>query len=512
MITDTLQTLKFRTRAALAFAGGLCVALSMPPLHLWPLLIAGLSFLFIALHRETGKRALAIGWCFGFGHFLLGLFWIGNALLVPGNEFLWAWPFAVLGLPLALAFFPALGCWAAARLVPLSGWRGYAALTAGLMLSEWLRGHILTGFPWGLYGYGWAGVLPLVQSVSLFGVYGLSFLSILWGFLPGFLLVTRPARRVTVAALCIALLSLGGLYGWGAYRLSSPVENRDDIMVRVVQPNIAQEDKWNGNMAVPNLQKLVWNSSSDFLPGKRYAIIWPETAITDYIAADPNASDFIRSEIFPPGRNGYLFSGVLRHATAADGKPAYFNSLVAYDRELQPAATYDKSHLVPFGEYIPFQRFIPLRPVVQFSGFTPGDGVKTAFTGSFPGFSALICYEVIFPGRVAKKAPAPEWIINATNDGWYGDSPGPYQHLAKAIFRAVEEGVPLVRSANTGISAIINPHGRVLGRIGYNTAGYIDAPLPRPVLPQTPYSRYGDFFTYALFLSLLCFIWITRRG
>jgi len=432
---------------------------------------------------------------------------------VPGNSFLWVWPFAVLGLPVGLAIFTGLAAYTAARFADLKTGRGFAALGLALMVSEFLRGHILTGFPWDLFAYGWAGILPIVQSVSLIGVYGLTFLTIFWCTLPGFLLVSQASRRAAIIAAAMVIISLGGLYGWGWHRLSSnPTQSHDDIIVRVVQPNIPQEEKWDNSRTVPNLQKLVWNSSADTIPDKTYAVIWPETAITDYIATDPNASDFIRSEVFPAGRRGYLISGVQRHEQTPEGKPEYFNSLVAYDNALHPQTIYNKSHLVPFGEYIPFQKFIPLTPIVKFSGFTPGEGVKTQLIPGFPGFSPLICYEVLFPGRVAEKTIRPEWIINVTNDSWYGNSPGPYQHLAKAVYRAVEEGLPLMRSANTGVSAIIDSYGRVQNKIAYNKEGYIDAPLPLPSSPQPFYGHYRDYFTYLLFFALTALIWITRRS
>lgn len=512
-LPNTLQNMTFRKRLGVAFLAGLVCALSMPPLGVWPLLFMGLSLFYMVLPGVVGKRAFALGWGFGFGYFLLALFWIGNALLVPGNDFIWVWPLAVVGLPFGLAIFTGLAMYAATRIADLKTWRGFAAFGLALMVSEFLRGHILTGFPWDLFAYGWAGVLPMVQSVSVFGVYGLTFLTILWCAVPGFLAASQASRRVTMITGAVAVVSLAGIYGWGAHRLSSnPAQFHDDIIVRVVQPNIPQEEKWDNARMVPNLQKLVWNSSADMIAGKNYAVIWPETAITDYIAQDPNAADFIRSEIFPAPRRGSLISGVLRHEKTADGQPQYFNSLVAYDHTLKPQTIYNKSHLVPFGEYIPFQKYIPLTPIVRFSGFTPGEGVKTQLIPGFPGFSPLVCYEVLFPGRVAEKTPRPEWIINVTNDSWYGNSPGPYQHLAKSIFRAVEEGLPLMRSANTGISAIIDSHGRVQNKINYNKEGYIDAPLPLPASPQTVYGLYKDYFSYILFFCLTGFIWITRRG
>jgi apolipoprotein N-acyltransferase len=507
-----LNSLSFRVRALLVFAAGAVMALSMPPTAWWPLLFFGLSFFYILLSPIKGWRAFFLGWLFGLGYFLVGLYWIGNALLVPGNTFLWVWPLAVLGLPVGLAIFTGAGCWLAARLADLKTWRGYAALIVCLIFVEWLRGHIFTGFPWNLYGYGWAGHLPMVQSVSLFGVYGLTLLTIAWCTLPGFLLASGQSRKVVSFSTIVLLLSLGCFYGWGWNRLNTnPPQSRDDVIVRVVQPNIPQDEKWDRELQVQNLQKIVRQSSADFISGKTYAVIWPETAISDYVAKDKNAADFIRDSIFLPGRHGFLISGVLRHEEDPDGKPRYSNSLVAYDTNLTPVATYNKSHLVPFGEYIPFQKFIPLKPVVQFSGFTPGDGIETQLVSGLPSFSGLVCYEVLFPGFVAEKTPRPEWIINVTNDSWYGDSPGPYQHLTKAVYRAVEEGLPLARAANTGVSAFIDSYGRIESKIGYNKTGYIDVALAKPALNATLYTQHKDLFVLMTGLALLIFIFRRTR-
>ena len=507
MIDRIFTALSFRLRCLLILLSGGVMALAMPPTNFWPLLFIGLSLFYGLLTAYRGWRAFLLGWLFGFGYFVIGLYWIGNALLVPGNDFKWAWPLAVLGLPFALAFFTGIAGWAAARIADLKTWRGYAAVIFCLMASEWLRGVLFTGFPWNLYGYGWAGMPELVQSVSLFGTYGLTLLTIAWGLLPGFLYVAGKSRRAGAAACAAMILLWAGLYGWGAHRLAeNPTRSDSAMMVRIVQPNIAQEDKWNSDRIVANIQKTVDLSAAPFLPGKIYAVIWPETAITDYVIRDPNAADFIRAALFPGNRPGYLLSGVLRHETDADGKPVYYNSLVAYDSDLIPEAIYDKAHLVPFGEYIPYQKYIPLRPVVQFSGFTAGQGVATQTLSALPSFSGLVCYEVLFPGRSALTEPRPHWIVNATNDGWYGDSPGPYQHLMQTVYRATEEGLPLARAANTGISALIDSYGRILHKTGYNKDGYIDAALPQRTENPTFYSRFREIPLLISMLGLGLFV------
>ncbi|MDB5492242.1 MAG: Apolipoprotein N-acyltransferase / Copper homeostasis protein CutE [Micavibrio sp.] len=466
-------------RALLTLMSGAVMALSAPPTALWPLLFVCLSSFYVLLSPLQGWRAFLSGWLFGFGYFLIGLYWIGNALLVPGNEFKWVWPLAIVGLPIGLAIFTGLAALAATRWGDFKTWRGYCVFVFCLMASEWLRGNILTGFPWNLYGYAWGHSPAMVQSASVFGVYGLTFLTALWACVPGALYLQRAKPAQWAVSGLIVILSMAALYGWGAMRLKDhPVQERNDVIVRVVQPNIPQQDKANPDLLIPNLRKLIEASAAPFVPGKTYAIIWPETAVSDYVMQDANVSDFIRKALMYDGANHFIIAGTLRHEDTADGKTSYYNSLVTYDNRLQPVSSYDKAHLVPFGEYIPFKDHIPLHPFVRFAGFTPGKGIATQSVSTLPPYSGLVCYEVIFQGEVSVNTPRPAWMINVTNDGWYGNSPGPYQHLTMAVFRAVEEGIPLIRSANTGISAIIDPYGRITKRIEYGVAGYADSPLP----------------------------------
>lgn len=509
-----LDKLSFRFRALAAFAAGAVMAFAMPPAGIWPLMFLCFSFFYMLLAGQSGLRAYALGWLFGFGYFLVGLYWIGNALLVPGNPFKWVWPLTIAGLPVLLAIFTGISCWAATRFANLRTWTGYIAFLGFVMAGEWLRGHIFTGFPWNLYGYAWARHLAMVQTVSVVGVYGLSLLTLAWAILPGFLFVSSPGRRNVSLAVLGLITTLNICWIWGSHRLdATPMQFHDDIIVRIVQPNIAQEDKWNGDKAAENLQKMIQHSAAPKTPGTKTITIWPETAISDFIAENENAALAIRQGVFGGNPDDRLIAGVLRHGTDEDGQPLYFNSLVLYDAQLKPLATYDKAHLVPFGEYIPLNNILPMKPFVDFSGFTPGTGLLTQNTDGTPPFSGLVCYEVIFPGAVTSAKKDAEWMVNVTNDGWYGDSAGPYQHLTKTVFRAVEEGLPLARSANTGISALIDPYGRVLGRIPYGTASFIDHPLPKPAPSATFYVLYGDIpVLSALALLLACVFFRGRRN
>lgn len=502
-----LDTMRFKLRCLAGFAAGAVASFAMPPFGWWPLMFLGLSLFYVLLAPVKGWRAWMLGWMFGCGYFIVGLYWIGNALLVPGNSFKWVWPLAIVGLQSGLAIFTAVGAGIAAKAADLRAWRGYVAFCLCLVSVEWLRGHILTGFPWNLYAYTWSGYLPMVQSVSVIGAYGLTLLTILWGSLPGYLYVIRARRKVIGGAALAVVASMAVLYGFGWERLANnPTHFRDDVIVRVVQPDIAQDEKWSAQKVVDNLHRIVEASQGGFIPGKTYVMVWPETAIADTVVENPNAAIFIRALLFPKGERRFLITGELRHMIAADGTPRYFNSLVTYNHDLEAqGAPYDKSHLVPFGEYIPFNDILPLHPFVKFSGFTPGKGIMTQHVGGVPPFSGLICYEVLFPGAVALNSPRPEWMVNVTNDGWYGDSPGPYQHLAIAQYRAAEEGLPMARSANTGISAFIDPYGRILDKIAYNVEGHVDVALPFATAEATFYGRYKDLtlLIAIVFMALL---------
>ena len=358
------------------------------------------------------------------------------------------------------------------------------------MASEWLRGHIFTGFPWNLYGYGWAHTLPMAQLAAIGGIYWLSLVTVLWAALPGFLAIwpQQKIRKAVLLALLVA--TMGGAWLYGSYRLKThPTDISNDAIVRLVQPNIRQEDKWNPHKRGENLEKLLTLSvagrENSLLPT---IIVWPETAISDYLLIDDTARAAIRAVLSGYEKPVILLAGTMRHERGPTDGMKYFNSLVAYDSRLQPVAIYNKSHLVPFGEYIPLQKYIPLEPVVKFSGFEKGGGPQTLRIPGFNlSFSPLVCYEIIFPGAVTGGEDRPDVIVNVTNDAWYGDSSGPRQHFIQAQFRAIEEGIPVIRAANTGISGIIDPAGRIIRRYRLGESAESDINLPRKLADATLY-------------------------
>lgn len=471
--------------------GGLTAAFSMPPAGLWPCLLIGVSVVFYQwFHAARYRAAFFHGYLFGIGYFTTGLWWIGNALLIEGNEFWWVWPISVIGLPALLSFFTGLSL-AIAKIffhqARLSTWIGFAAL---LTLSEMVRGTIMTGFPWNLYGYAWSRVPEMLQSASLFGSYTLTFLTLLLAAAPAFLWLARLDRVRRTAGAALAIVLTLSLYGYGAWRLSHETTYNDNVVVRVVQANIEQSMKWDASLIVPHFEKHLDLSAKAPIEQDLF-ILWPETAIPPMLLDNEIARDKIEALLTSQSTgNAYLLTGALVHKADETGE-RYYNALLAFDKRAEVRAAYAKTRLVPFGEFIPFQQWIPLRPVVQFQGFERGDGPNSYQIDNMPAFSPLVCYEIIFPGRVVDKDDRPALLAAVTNDGWYGDSAGPHQHFFQVTVRAIEEGLPAIRSANTGISGIIDPYGRIVAQSDLFAETAIDAMLPA-ALPPPPFARTGN--------------------
>ena len=513
MIFDFLQRLTLLRRCLICFFSGGAMALAMPPFGFWPMLFFGIGTFYLCLIGQKRWPAFFTGWAFGFGYFLAGLFWIANALLVPGNPFKWVWPLAILGLPVGLALFTGVAAWLSTLIARPETKRGMLAFIVCLGGSEFLRGHIFTGFPWNLYAYGWAKSPALSQVVSLVGAYGLSVLTIVICCVPAWILASHADRKTASITFLVLITVLNAWFMWGTERIrNNPAQFHDSVTIRIVQPNIAQEDKWNEEKLGQNLTSMIGHSTAPADSPEKTIIVWPETSISDFITSDPSGAQFLKQSLFDRLPGALLATGMLRHQTnRITGENQYYNSLVVLNSSLENLAVFDKTHLVPFGEYIPFKDIIPLTPFVAFSGFTPGSGLQTLTADKIPSFSPLVCYEIIFPGNVTDKNNRPEWIINVTNDGWYGDSPGPYQHMTMAIFRAIEEGIPVARSANTGVSVMIDPVGRVLKKIPYGAAGHFDTALPKRLENTTIYSRYGDTPLILFFVFALCALWMSRK-
>ncbi len=359
---------------------------------------------------------------------------------------------------------------------------------------------MLTGFPWNLAGNVWAFAPAVLQLAAVTGVWGLTLITVLAAAAPAVL--GEPAagagRRAFVGAmLALPLLAWGG----GALRLAAAPPLGSDVVegvgLRLVQPSIEQALKWRPAMRQDHVERQMRLSAAEGLAGISH-VIWAETAVPYLLTQEPELRARL-ARVVPEG--GLLITGAPRSG-AAEGAPRLWNSLHALAGDGGIVGTYDKHHLVPFGEYMPLRSLLGLSKLTAGSvDFAPGPGPLVLRLPGLPPVSPLICYEAIFPGRVLPAGPRPAWLLNLTNDAWFGTSSGPYQHFASARMRAVEEGLPLVRVANTGISAVVDAYGRTLGRLGLNRTGILDAPLPKPAERVTLYARLGDWS--ALILGLI---------
>lgn len=488
----------WRAVVAAAAAGSLA-ALAMPPLYWLPLAVLGIVAFVWLWQRAPGPRsALLYGWAWGTGHFAVGSYWILDAFFVPPADFELLGPPIVAGLALLLGFFPGLAAFAA-RLAadrwPRLGSRHRRLLLLALTwtVAEWLRGHVFTGYPWNPLGHVWAFAPPLLQAASLVGVYGLGTLT--------FLALAAPIAgwRASLAALGAVLLA-----GLGGVQMMRTPLGEPGPMVRIVQPNVEQAAKWRPENRARQVAELVRLSRQ---PGFDHVsiVVWPETAPP--FVVDPGSPALqVMAQAVPPG--GYLLTGAARSAGQAEN--GVWNSLLAIDDKGEVVAHYDKVHLVPLGEYIPFHRELaPLSGLIGRGSFEAGEAHVTLSLPGVPSFSPIICYEAIFPGAVTGPGERPRWLLNVTNDAWFGQSSGPLQHLVSARLRAVEEGLPMIRAANTGVSAVIDSYGTVLAALGLEQRGIIDHALPA-ARPPTPYSRWGDG-TLVLLLLLLALAMIAKK-
>ena len=492
-------------RALIAFVAGLASALAMAPIDAWPVLFLTFPVLIWQIDgavsgRWNGAAAAAIvGWCFGFGYFLAGLYWVGYAFLVDAKTFGWLLPFAVVGLPAYLALYTAAG-FAAARLIWVRGPERVLALAATLTVAEWLRGHMLSGFPWNTFGYALSEPLALAQGVSLVGVWGLTFLAVAIFSTPAVAADDRADTPRPLRPVLMGLVALIAIAAYGEFRLASnPSTFVDGVHLRIMQPNLQQDEKFNYNAKESVMERYLRLSDRATGPqstGVRDVthLIWPEAAFPFFLTREPEALAQIVHMLQP---NTVLITGAVRAAQREpDGhtRRAY-NSIYVIDHDGSIDGIYDKVHLVPFGEYLPFQDLLERLGLQQLTkvtgGFLSGDRRRAMDVPHAPKMLPLICYEAIFPGDAVPPGERPGWIVNVTNDGWFGLSSGPYQHFQQARMLAIAEGLPLVRAANTGISAVVDPVGRIIKSLPLGDEGVLDSPLPRPTGP-TIYARTGS--------------------
>lgn len=489
-------------RALVAFVGGLISVFAQAPLFIWPLLLIILPVMIwmmggVSKTRRPVLSAAILGWWFGFGHFMAGFYWIGEAFLVEAEKFLWLLPFAVTLLPAGMALFFAF-VFALTYRFSHPGFGRIALFAVLWTAGEWLRGHILTGFPWNLAAYVWGGADIMMQAASLMGSYTLGLATIFVFSSPAILGWANLKSRASAYTLGLAVLLLLSQFTYG-YVYSQENDGRlvPDIQLRLVQPSIAQKLKWDPAYREENFAALINLTRSDADNASKDGIthvIWPESASPFLLARTPEALAEISDAL---GDKTYLITGQQRAVRRKDSGYDFFNSVMIITPGGKIADIYDKVHLVPFGEYLPFRTLlskIGLRQLVKVrgSGFTPGPAFRVMSPLHIPAFVPKICYEILFPGRIPRDPVAdPQWILNVTNDAWFGSSFGPYQHLTASRFRAIEEGLPIIRVANTGVSAVIDGYGQILSQLGINERGIIDSQLPVR-LERTPFTYIGD--------------------
>lgn len=546
-------------RRLIAFAAGSASTLAMAPVFFWPVLFLTLPVLVWLIddrlpdHRDAEatalpqdkptsdnriRRAAADGWWFAFGYFFFGLFWIGEAFLVEAHIFGWLLPFAITVMPAGLAIFWAAAAAASAYATTQQGLWRIVSLAIALGLAEWLRGHLFTGFPWNVLGYALTYPEVLMQSAGVIGIYGLTVAAVVIFATPLVMAAeprtgprqTRINAQGWLSVVSLSLAPLGLMLGYGAYVMPSgpqPVVN--DVRLRIVQPSTPQHEKW-----MREKQRAIFDEHLDLsrrLPDGRIDdlasithVVWSEASMPFLPLSSPEALSEIGTLL---GNGKYLIAGALRLDTAQtqnsaqgqaepaaqtpdlySGKPARpraYNSLLVFGQGGGLAGIYDKIHLVPFGEYLPLQQTleaIGLESLTRIrGGFAIGETPRSLMkVPGLPPYAPLICYEAIFPTAVVQGPERPGFLLNVTNDGWFGTITGPFQHFHQTRVRAVEEGLPLVRASNNGVSAVVDPFGRVVERLGLNVRGSIDADLPQSA-SSTIYARLGDL----MLLVSICF-------
>ncbi len=493
---------------------GALAVLGHAPFHFWPAFAVSICGLVLLLdgasqNKRRLRSAFWRGWAWGFGYFLAGMFWVGNAFLVDAEKFALLMPFAVTALPAAMGVY-----WGLAGLAAMFVWgTGPTRLLTFAVCfgaSEYVRSHLFTGLPWNLPAYIWKPGEAISQIAGLIGPYGLSLLT-LWALAtPVVLLAKGEARRPPLALIAAGILALGSLaYGFFQLRaagLISPMAGTGPI-VAAGQAGFSQKEVWdpaNGSRIVETYLGLLDTPDAQ----KADIVVWPEGAFPFLLLEEPFVLDQIQARL---GSRTLAVGSIRRDLLA--GQAVYTNSLLVFDVEqggLTTRSVYDKHHLVPFGEYLPLRpifKALGIASLVSYDGeMSPGPQPTTLSLPKAPLADPRICYEIVFPSFNRQATGKAAWILNVSIDAWYGDLLGPDQHYAQARYRAIETGLPLVRSASGGWSAIVDRLGRPVSehRAG---AGYATARLPTTLGP-TLYARYGELgFGLLLFGFGLIAVW-----
>jgi apolipoprotein N-acyltransferase len=501
---------------------GAIAGTSVPPLFILPALFVTFPFWVWALDGAERRRGLGlifgpafgIGFAFGWGYFIVAFHWLGAAFFVEGGVFLAIMPVAILALAALIALFWGLASALAHIFWSHGGWR-IVTLATFLGAAEYARGTLLSGFPFDLLGYALTANVEMMQLTSVIGVYGLTLLAALLAMTPA--LIWPADERGMVARLVpffLAIAAIAGQIGYGNYRLNATaVTLRDDLSVRLVQPIITEHSNWAAANPPEIISRLIEVSGD--LTGKDL-VVWPESVFPFFLSTYPEALSRI-ARMLPPETT--LLTGAPREPEFLSDDPTEnpgYNSILAINSDGEIVATYDKSHLVPFGEYLPLAPFWKLFGITQFvpgtNGWAPGDGRRLVSPPGLPAFIALICYEAIFSGDLGADPAKAGFILNVSNDEWFDGSIGPAQHAHHALLRAVETGLPMLRATNSGVTFAADPLGRVTAQLAPHQPGFVDVIPTNPIEP-TIFARAGNGpFLAALALGLvLALVTRTRR-
>lgn len=501
----TLKSI-FVNRNFIAACVGAFLVLAFAPINFPLVLFVSFPVFYFLLEKtEKKKEIFWLGFAFGFGHFLAGIYWISISLLVDAKQFGWLIPFALTIIPGILATYIGLFALSYKFLIEKFGIKESCGKIILFALCwfffEIVRSNLFSGFPWDLIGYAWLFNVQFAQMASVFGVYGLSVLAILTALFPVPLFEKSRTRADKIFVSSVVGFLCVNLIFANFYIDDSKIITDPKVKIRLVQANIKQEVKWDEEQKYDDFLRQIELSDAQNAKDVK-ALIWSETSVP-YVVDDNPMLLMRLADAVPEG--GFLITGGLRLE-----QKKVWNSIFVINKS-GVAEHYDKHHLVPFGEFIPLHKYLSFlfldKVVDQItgggSGFTPGDGPQTLVTDIF-SFSPLICYEAIFSDKAVNKQHRPDIFVNLTNDAWFGNSSGPYQHFNMARMRAIEYGMPLIRVANTGITALVDPFGRVVRRINLNQTGTVDVAL----IKNSSSTIYATYRYLPLFLLTAALIFI----
>ena len=483
------------------FLIGFLATFSLPPFSIFPCIFFISISIFYLLNSDDLKEAFLIGFFLAFGWFLVSLYWISNAILIGGKEFYWMIPFVLFGLPALLSTFWGLAFFFT-NLIGKNITERLFLLSILFPLFEWFRGNILSGFPWNMLGFSLSSPLEFAQTISFLGPYGQNILIVLLLTIPVMLYYNKKIFSFVVSVVC-AIVLLTSTYIFNNNQISFTKQN-----IRIVQPNFSHFEKWDKSKFFINQDKLIYLSKNE--SNENYLIVWPETAIVNFIENIQQDISYIVDTILYKN-SGILIAGIPRKEMI-NNKDYYYNSMIAIDKNGKIQGNYDKKKLVPFGEYNPFKAIFSFFNVIATDKeFSKGGQSNEFFTFNNLNLFPMICYEAIFPFK-ANKDKSYDLIINITNDVWFGETLGPEQHFWLAKQRAVETGIPMVRVSNSGISSLIAPNGMEIESLNIGSSGFLELKIPKK-FKETLYLKFGEKIYYLITLVLiLTFFFFKRKG